>query len=334
MAKLKENSQVGKREHILDVISVVDAKECPFTSMSGKGFVPQNSLVEWQADSIPTPRLEGAIETEDAKTFENAEENKRMLYGRIQITERRPMVGRLAQGVSNVAGQGKGKAMAKSVAKMLVAAKRDIEARCLSDQDSQAEVGDTPYGTRGLGKWLQATAQSDLPVDEDYRTPSASITTTATSSLTETNVNDLLASNWDVTGKQDVLSTFCGMSLKRRFASFTQTQAGSSNVMSAIRMFTETMEARKITNAVDIYEGDGGTLELILTPFLAMESSAAVRGARGYAVDMDLVHLGFHTAPHNKPLPDLGGGPRSLIEAIWCLCYLNPKKGIKFAATS
>jgi hypothetical protein len=335
MAKLKETSQIGKREHILDIISMVDAKETPFVSMAGKAFVPQNTLVEWSVDNYPTPRLEGALETDDAKTFENAEENKAMLYGRIHITERKPMVGRLAQNVSDVAGQGKGKAMAKAVAKMLVAAKRDIESRCLSDKDSQAENGETPYGTRGMGEWLKATAQTDLPVPADYRTPTSSITTTATASMTEADVNNLLASNWEQTGKQDTLTLFCGMTLKRRFAGFTQTQFASTNVAASVRMFTDTLEARKITNVVDIYEGDGGTLELILDPFLARDNAtAATRNARGYAVDMDLVQLGFHTAPRNKPLPDGGGGPRSLIEAIWCLCYLNPLKGIKFAAAS
>ena len=213
--------------------------------------------------------------------------------------------------------------------------KRDMESRFLSDQESAAEVGEVPYGTRGLGKWLQNGAQSDLPVPTAYRTPSASISTTATTSLTEADVNTMMQSNWDQTGVATTLSLFCGTALKKRFSSFTQTQFGSTNVASSVRIFTESQDSRKLTASIDIYEGDFGTLELILDAFLANDTTtAAVRAARGYGVDMEQVQIGFHTAPHNKPLPDLGGGPRSLVEAIACLCYQNPLKGIKFAATS
>ena len=41
MAGLVERNQVGKREDLADIISIVDAKKTPFTSMVKKGSAPK-----------------------------------------------------------------------------------------------------------------------------------------------------------------------------------------------------------------------------------------------------------------------------------------------------
>lgn len=335
MAKLLETGQVGKREQLLDVISLVDAKKYPLTSMAKKTVVPKNTLIEYQVDSYADPSFDGVLDGEDVTSHENMAENRARLGARIQIFRRSPMVSLLAEEVSDVAGIGQKGEMAKAVAKSLEMLKRDMECAFCSDRESQAEVKPNPYRTRGLGAWIQSTAQSDLPVAEGYRTPAASINTTATSSLAESDVNAVLQSMWDQTGADKTFTLLCGRALRSRFSSFTAIQSASTNVMSAVRMFMQNAADRKIVNTIDIWEGDFGTLEILPSHWLAKDNaSAAVGQARGYIIDRDLIEIAFHTAPKRKPLPDLGGGPREIVYAIAALINKNPLAGGAFKATA
>lgn len=335
MAKLLESSQEGKREDLRDIISVVDARKYPFTSMAKKGQAPKNTLVEWQVDGYPEPSFDGVIDGEDVTVHENMAEDRARLQTRIQIFRRSPMVSLLSEEVSDVAGIGKKGEMARAIAKSIEMLKRDMECAMCSDRESQAGSATVPYRLRGMGNWIQATAQTDLPVPVDYLTPTASINTTATGSLTEALTNAVPASVWDYTGQDKTYTLLCGKTLRQRFSAFTTLQAGSTNVMAAIRTMTQSAEERKLTNTIDILEGDFGTIEIVPSHWLARDNgTAAVRGARGYLLDFDLIEILYHTTPRRKALPDLGGGPRELVYAIAALCVKNPLGLGKFAASS
>ena len=335
MAKTQEVNQVGKREDLRDIISLIDARSCPLTSMATKGMgAPENTLVEWLVDAYPSPSFDGHLETEDVSAHEDMAAQRARLKTRIQIFQRSPMVGRLAER-SNVAGLGKNGEMARAITKSFEMIKRDIESALGSDRESQVESGINPYRTRGLGKWIQSTAQTDLPVDSAYLTPAASIDTTVTSSLTEALVNAVLASVWDQTGQsEDHFMLVCGRALRSRFSSFSQTQFSSTNVASSVRMLTQGANERKLTATIDVYEGDFGTIELIPTAFNAADSAVAVQRARGYLFKQEQIALMYQVPATRQDLKDGGGGPREL---IWCsaaLCVKNPLGLGKFAATS
>lgn len=176
MPSLTSRNQSGRREDLSDVIAVVDARSCEVSSMLPKGEEPTNPLMQWQADSYLSPNIVGIVEDKDRTEFENHAPRK-TLQGRIQIVERAPKVSRIAQQVSNVAGVGRKKEFAKSVAKAITVAKRDIECRILCDDDSQEDNGMVGYETRGMFTWVRATAQSDLPVPTEFLTPASSILT-------------------------------------------------------------------------------------------------------------------------------------------------------------
>ena len=334
MALLLETAQVGKREDLRDILSVVDAKKYPFTSIAPKGMAPKNTLVEWLADNYPAPSFSGIVDGDDVTVYENMASGRARLQARIQIFRHAPMVSLLAQEVSDVAAIGQRQEMAKSIVKAIEMLKRDMECAFCADVDSQAQSGSTPYRTRGLGVWIQAGAQTDLPVPASYRPPAASIDTTATASLTEANVNAVLQSVWDQTGNDGTFQLICGRALRSRFSTFTQYQTASTNVMAATKTFTQNANERKITATIDVYEGDFGTIELIPTAWNAADQAAAVQRARGYLINTDLIQVLYHTPPQRKPLPDLGGGPREMVYAIAALCVLNPLGLAKFAAAS
>lgn len=310
-----------------DIISVVDAKKYPFTSMARKGAAPKNTLVEWQVDSMPDPSFDGVLDGEDVQSHENMAEDRERLQTRVQIFRRSPMVSLLAEEVSTVAGIAPKGEMAKAIAKSIEALKRDMECAFCSDHDSQAQVkaSGKPYLTRGLGSWISSTPQTDLPVSASYLTPAESIDSTATGSLTETHVNDVVQSIWDETGADKTYTFLTGRSLRRRISSFTELETGSTNVMARIRTTNQDAESRTLTNTIDILEGDFGSLEIVPSHFLARDNDdKAVQRARGYVLDFDLVEILYHTAPKRKPLQDGGGGPRELIYAIAALAVYNP----------
>lgn len=332
-------SQTGIRQDLSDLIAVVDAKTCPVVSMAKKGAEPINPLTQWQADGFNTAALTtGVLSNSDISSsdFIDNAANRAILSARVQKFREVPSVDDLAQNVSEVAGVGKKREMARAVTKSLEQIKRSMEATFCSDQESQEQSGANAYLTRGLGKWIQNGAQTDLPVNANYRTPAASINTTVTSSLTETNVQDLLQSIFQQTGKVNTYTLICGPALKRAFTGFTRTQFSSTNVASAIRTLTQPSEAKKITASVDVYDGDFGTLELLPSLFLGIASPnvAAVNLARGYVLDMDMIELRYNRKPRYVELEDRGGGSRGIVDAICALCVQSPLGLGKFAATA
>jgi hypothetical protein len=339
MAATLITSQTGIRQDLSDLIAVVDAKTCPVISMAKKGAEPINPLTQWQADAFNAATVPaGVLSNTDVSSsdFVDNAANRVLLSARIQKFREVPSVDDLAQHVSEVAGIGKKKEMARAVSKSLEQMKRSMEAAFCSDQEGVEQSGVTPYKTRGLGKWIQNGAQSDLPVNSAYRTPTASINTTATASLTENNIQDMLQSLYEQTGKSQTYSLVCGPALKRQFTSFTRTQFASTNVASAIRVLNQ-KDSSKIVSSVDIFEGDFGTLELIPSLFLAKDATvnaAAVQNGRGYVLDMDMVELRYNRKPRFQELEDRGGGPRGIVDAICALCVKSPLALGKFAPTA
>ena len=339
MAATLITTQTGIRQDLSDLIAVVDAKTCPVISMAKKGAEPINPLTQWQADAFNAATVPaGVLSNTDVSSsdFVDNAANRVLLSARIQKFREVPSVDDLAQHVSEVAGIGKKKEMARAVSKSLEQMKRSMEAAFCSDQEGVEQSGATPYKTRGLGKWIQNGAQSDLPVNAAYRTPTASINTTVTASLTENNIQDMLQSLYEQTGKSQTYSLVCGPALKRQFTSFTRTQFASTNVASAIRVLNQ-KDSSKIVSSVDIFEGDFGTLELIPSLFLAKDATvnaAAVQNGRGYVLDMDMVELRYNRKPRFQELEDRGGGPRGIVDAICALCVKSPLALGKFAPTA
>lgn len=327
MAATLITNQVGIRQDLSDLIAVVDAKTCPVVSTAKKGSEPINPLTQWQADAFATTGVpSGVLSNTDISSsdFIDNAANRAILSARVQKFREVPSVDDLAQNISEVAGIGKKREMAKAVTKSLEQIKRSMEAAFCSDQESQEQSGASPYLTRGLGKWIQNGAQTDLPVAAAYRTPTASVNTTATASLTEANVQDVLQSIYEQTGKVSTYSLICGPNLKRAFTGFTRTQFASTNVAAAIRTLNTEAESKKITSTVDIFEGDFGTLELIPSLFLAKNASTAEQLSRGYVLDMDMVELRYNRKPRFQELEDRGGGSRGIVDAICALCVKSP----------
>jgi hypothetical protein len=332
MPALFERTQVGKREDLADYISLVDAKDTPITSLIPKGNKPGNTRLNWQADSMPAARLDGSVDGVDVTSYSNLNENRAVLQNYIQVFQRAIRVSPLAVDVSNVAGLRD--ELAGMVAKGIKLTKRDIELTISSDNDAQADNGTVPYLTRGLGEWIKNGAQSVLPVNSNYRTPTASINTTATASFTESDAQGVLTSIYGQTGSFKEYDCVVGTSLKRAFSNLlfttgittTSTVGVTGSGATAVRTFSRDANSDAYIASVDIFEGDFGRLKLHPSLFLP-------NAFRGYVLDMELLELRYTNLPEVTELPDAGGGPARLIKAVAGLVCKNPLGLGKFAAS-
>lgn len=323
----------GLREDLADVISIVDNKNTPVTSTARKGADISNPQVfSWQASEYNEPSFDGVLTNADVSTFDDASASRALLSGRAQKFRRSIKVDDFTQ-ISDIAGIGKNKAFAHAVSKSLVELKRDIESAVCSDRDSQEQASTNPFRTRGLGNWINASAQSDLPVPAAFRTPAASIVATAPGSLTETEVQEVLQSMYTVTGTMNSMMLVCGPELKRAFTGFTRFAGGTDDKAGlSIRTFTQLAESKKIVASIDSFHGDFGILNIVPSLFLAKDQSSASQLARGYVMNSEMIELRYGRRPRFQELEDMGGGKRALVDAIAALVCMNPKGLAKFAS--
>jgi hypothetical protein len=336
MAELLVTSQVGAREDLADLIAIADQKATPLVSAARKSTAPTNPLFSWLVDGYDTPNTNGVLSNEDATTFANPAAQRERLYGRIQKLWRLPKVSDLAENVSDVAGIGTKREMARAIKKSIQELARDLEATFCSDQDSQAESGNNPFKTRGLGSWISNSAQADsgTAVPAAYRTPAASISTATIANTTDTVVQGLLQSIYEQTGKGKTFTLLCGPTLKRAFTSMTQVQFGSTNTAATVRVYNADLSDNKIEQKVDIFVGDFGELLLVPDLYLRTDVSTAASLRSGFILDMDGIHIRYNRRPAYKPLPDLGGGPRGIVDTIAALQVDNPLTHGKIATAS
>lgn len=329
MAMLTEPNQPTIREDLSDELVVVDAKSTPFTTMVAKGAPPENTLYEWPVDAYAAVATTSTIDgtAVGSSEYENAAASRVKIQGRVHYRRRVPAVSKLAASLSNVAGVGRGKEYQRAVFKKLVELKRDMETINLGEQESDADDGSTTgYVTRGLGKWIQNGAQTDLPVNASFRTPAASIHTGVTSEMVEADVQDVMESMFDQTGTRGDYTLVCGTKIKRQFTEFMAiTTPGTGNVSQ--RTFNQDATENKIELHVDVFEGDFGTVHLLVDQFMPDNRTA-------YVLDMSMLEIRPHEKPGHEELPQDGSGRRGIVDAIWGLCCKNPLGLGKFDTTA
>jgi len=332
MPALVESIQVGKREELLNVMTIADAAEKPFTAMVPKGTKPANMEFSWLVDKYDDVDLTGVADGTDTTSFENAGEYRARLYSFAMEKKRDVMVGNQAEDVSTVAAVTS--EYAYGLEKKTEELSRDLEAQLCSTLDHVRGTSDkNPYRLRGLFSWISSTAQTGTyPVDSGYLTPSAAIYSGALTSFDEqTHFQPMLAAQFNQGRKANAdYVLLCGSDVKAYVSNnFTRYKGSDTNTYAAIRIFGQNPydnpEGGKITSNITIYEGDFGIVKLVPSTFLGRDVSATAGQKYAALLDMTMWQLRFHTRPKVTPLPNQGGGPRATIRTILGLACLNPK---------
>ncbi len=330
MALTLERTQgAGGREDLADILANVDAHDTIVTSTCKKGSKPGNTLMSHVADAYSAAVSTGTVDGTDvgASDYQDGSANRALVQNYVQIFRRSVRVSTLAQEISNIAGVGSGGELANSIARAIIEIKRDIELSVLSANDARLDDGSDSYLTKGLATWISTAGGSVLQVPSAFRTPAASIETSATTSdISDQTVQNVLSSIFGETGSTKNFVMPVGRTLRRAFTdrlTGTRSVTDSNGVAATqVRTFSP-LKGKTVTMSVDTFDGDFGILALANSNFLPAATD-------GHVLDMSGIELRYGSLPAVTKLPNAGGGEARMIEAIAALIVYNPLAHGKF----
>ena len=201
MPALLEPELVGKRQDLSDMIYLADRKVTPGISSIKKGEPLKNMLYDFVVKSLGARKKGGVPDGKDVSAFD-AQSPKRQLQARGEVFRRAPMVGFIAQAMSEAGGvAGTPSVFNEAKADQMIELKRDMEKELWSNQDSRPDDGVNGSQFRGFGRWIYdgastltlaagdlspTTGYNELPVPSDVRTPGLQIFTGSIAAMTET----------------------------------------------------------------------------------------------------------------------------------------------------
>jgi hypothetical protein len=327
-------STSSAREDLADYIAIVDAKSTPFVSQAPKGRDIGNMQFSWQVDNYGAPVLAGVVDGTDVTvaSASNPVVNRTRLNNYGQAFRRDLRIGFIAetQDVAGVTDE-----LANGIAKKLVEIKRDMESTFLcTNQAAQADNGTNPYLTGSMGNWLNNTNASNIGAcasGSPFLPASGAVDTTASASFTEATAQNVLTAIYSATGTFRDYDCILGTTLKRAFTNLTSsgvTKDVNANSIAAtsVRTFNQDLSSDTFKASIDLFEGDFGRLILHPSTFLGGKNSTSLsaQAFKGYVIPMDMVEVRYAKLPQVKTLPDAGGGPARLVEAIAGLVVKNP----------
>jgi hypothetical protein len=317
-AKTVKGSAISNREDLSNELAILAPEETPILSLCSKGKAA-STFTEWTVDSLASPVTTGISEGSDVTSFSDKFADRARLGNYIQLMRRDYLVSNLQQAVTSVGPANVAQAEAKSMREI----KRDIEATIASDNEMTVENGaGTPYGMRGLGKWIQSTAQATNAVPESYRTPSGSILATT---VTESTFNTMLGSIFSKNGEMNSLTLVANTALRQIISGFTRAPSVSTNNVYHVN---QDATSKAITLSVNLYDSDFGIVKIVNgNPSCMPTASTNV----GYVLNPK--YLGFNTLipMGGTRLENQGGGERGYVDVAGTLCVKHPQAHGKIA---
>jgi hypothetical protein len=336
MATLVERDQVAKVQDLSNEFINADMKATPFLTAVNKGQAPTNAMLEYAVERFAAPSIIGAVDEADPATFSDPSAGDAVIYARIQTFEEAVRIGGLATTTTHQSGITPRNVVAKKIAKKLIEMKRSIETRFLGDDESQVDNGTLGNETRGLGLWISNSAQTHYPVDSNYRTPAASISTTAIASFTDTTLTDVFKSSFDQHGNGDAeLMIWAGSTFKQGLGRITFYSRNESN-FTQVRRFNQEAGDPVILGKVDVLETDFGTGIVRLSQFINTggDNTSAASKRLAYLCPMDYVEARFSQNPISIPLAKTGRNEKFIVTATAALAVTNPLPFGKWAPSA
>ena len=323
-AKTGTGSAVSNREDLSNELQLLAPEETPILSLCSKGKA-NATFSEWTVDSLAAPVTTGISEGSDVTSFSDKFADRARLGNYVQLMRRDYLVSNLQQAVTSVGPANVAQAEAKSMREI----KRDIEATIASDNEMTVENGaGTPYGMRGLGKWIQDSAQATNAVPAAYRTPELSIIESGNTSttVTESTFNTLIGSIFSKNGEMNSLTLVANTALRTLISGFSRTLAASNGTYTVNQDAT----SKTITLSVNMYDSDFGMVKILNGNPSCMPTALT---KVGYVLNPK--YLGFNTLiPMGATrLENQGGGERGFVDVAGTLCVKHPQAHGKIAYT-
>jgi hypothetical protein len=317
-AKTGTGSAISNREDLSNELAILAAEDTPILSLCGKGKAT-STFSEWTVDSLAPPATTGISEGSDVTSFSDKFADRARLGNYVQLMRRDYLVSNLQQAVTSVGPANIAQAEAKSMREI----KRDIEATIASDNEMTVENGaGTPYGMRGLGKWIQSTAQATNPVPAAYRTPSGSI---ISSTISESSFNSLIGSIFSRNGEMNSLTLVANVALRQLISNFTRATPASAGVTYHVN---QDATSKAITLSVNLYDSDFGLVKIVNG-----NPSCMPTGTTNVGYVINPKYLGFNSLiPMGATrLENQGGGERGFVDVAGTLVCKHPQAHGKIA---
>ena len=326
--ELVDREAVAKVQDLSNEFANAESRKYPFTSSVRKGAAPINAQLEYPVEKYDTPTTTAAVDEADPLVYQNPSDGDANLYARVHTWERAVRIGGHAVTFTHQAGITPRNIVAKKIAKKLVELKGDCELTFLGDQESQVDNGAVGNKTRGLGKWISATAQTHYPVDSNYLVPSASIdSSTTTANYTDATILDVLKSSYGVHGDPEASQTiWAGATWKQTLGRFTFYSRNVSNY-TAVRQFQQGVNDTIKLGKVDLLETDFGNPSVRLSRFINASGDHTSAASKLLALGVldDMIETRWAATPYAEKLAKTGRNEKFLVTATAALCVLNPK---------
>lgn len=311
-------SAVSNREHLKEVLTILAPEETPILSSASRGQA-NATFVEWTVDSLDAPNTDGIAEGADVTSFTDKFSGRARLGNYIQKFRKDYQVSDLQQAVDSVGPAKIAQAESKAVREI----KRDMEATLASDNDrSQEDGAGTVYKLRGLGKWIESSADtggagasSDIP--DTFKTPADSIFNDD-GNFSETAFNDLITSVYTVTGNTNSMTLVADTALRRAISDFARIDDTAAT--NSVRNVNYEGKSGQITLSVEMYKSDHGMVSIVNGNPDCMPGS----GERGYLIQPEYYGICELIPLGSTRLPNMGGGERGYVDGSISLEMYHP----------
>ena len=246
-------SAKGIRENLSNIIYNISPEETPFQSNIGKDSV-QNTLYEWQTDSLQAAATNAQLEGDDIGTYDPVTATVRM-QNYCQISRKTVVLSNTEEVVNKA---GRKSELAYQLAKKGAELKRDMEVVMVQSQIASAGSTSAARTTGSVLAFIKTNTDT-TGTDPSYTTLPNSLRTDGTvRTFTETILKNVIQKTWTSGGTPKILMT--GPVNKQRVSGFAGIAATRYNIEGGAKPAT-------IVGAADVYVSDFGNVTVVANRF-------------------------------------------------------------------
>lgn len=320
-------SAVSNREDLTEFLTSLSPEDTPVLSGAQKQRASATDT-EWTVDKMDDPSTEGVTEGSDVTAFSDKFAQRARMGNFTQLFRRSYKVSQLQEAVDSVGPAKLAQAEAKAVREL----KRDIEKTLCSTNIKQQATASLPYKMNGLGAYIDSSPVGDVGVPAGFETPASSINDlkgNTVDPVTETELNDIIGSIYDVNGEVNNLTLIANTKLRRTISDFARlapTAATSGAHDRSIRSVNYEGGSADITLRVDLYQSDHGIISVINgNPLCMPDFGQSNNKASGYIVNSDYYGIHELIPMGTSRLPNDGGGERGYVDCALTLGVYHPQ---------
>jgi hypothetical protein len=293
----------GLRESLSDVISDISPEQTPFYSAAGIGKRANQTLVEWQTDSLAAAAANAVVEGNDS-TFAVPSATVRV-GNYTQISEKTLILSDTLEAIDKA---GRKSELARLIAKRGKELKRDIEFISLSAQGGAAGNSTTARTAAGINAWLKTNTDFDATsgADPTYTSGVPAVARTDSSAkraFTETILKNVISAGY--TAGAEFSTLMVGPVNKAKVSAFAGIATRNYDLSNV------SPRATAIIAAADVYVSDFGVLRVIPNRFQREQDA--------WLLDWNLVSFRFLRPFRTVKLAKTGDAEKRLMNVEWTL---------------